>query len=94
MGRARRAVPAEAGGGLVPDLSETQLLEALRAAQAEPDHTPGMRLEDIGIKTGLGDDKVRQLLRAGMEAGTIRCVKVPYRFIDGRIGSVPGYVAA
>ena len=64
------------------------LLETLRQPTATPD---GVRVGELAGRLGLGETRVRELLRPLVDAGTVEHCRVPLRRIDGVWTKVAAY---
>ncbi len=69
------------------------LLRVLQEAQRAPDDAPvdAIRTETLCAALGRSRPWVHRRLRALMDNGLVEHVRVPYRTIDGRLGSVSAY---
>ena len=76
-------------------ISENEILEALQAAlAADPvaaDATDALGVDEWSARLRVGVLNTRQMIRAGLEAGFIECVRRQRKGIDGRKRSVPAY---
>ena len=73
------------------DVTESELLEALRAAVATPDRGDGLTTPELAQALGWSEDRVRRALRRLRAQGAIQPVRVPRETLTGVIQLVPGY---
>lgn len=73
------------------EMTETQVLEALREALQADDAADGFTTRELAELTGWGQGKVRNALRKMRREGTIVPVRVPRETLAGIVQPVPGY---
>lgn len=73
------------------DVTESELLEALRAAVATPDRGDGMTTPELAQALGWSEQRVRDALRRLRAQGAIQPVRVPRETLAGVVQLVPGY---
>lgn len=72
-------------------VTTSDILEAIRQAQAKGPRQDGFTVRELGEALGLGPEPTRKRLRVLWEAGQIESVRVIRPYMDGRISEVPGY---
>jgi len=73
------------------DVTENELLEALRTAVSAPDQGDGMTTPELARALGWSENRVRRALRRLRAQGAIQPVRVPRETLAGVIQLVPGY---
>ena len=73
------------------DVTENELLEALRAAVATPDRGDGLTTPELARALGWSEHRVRAALRRLRAQGAIQPVRVPRETLSGVTQLVPGY---
>ena len=73
------------------DMTESELLEALRAAVATPDRGDGLTTPELAQALGWSEQRVRDALRRLRAQGAIQPVRVPRETLAGVVQLVPGY---
>lgn len=75
-------------------MTEDDLLKALRAAVVKTPGGEGLRVEEIAEASGIGEKRVRVMLRRALEAGTVVRTKRNIPRIDGVVTTVTTYKLA
>lgn len=72
-------------------MTENALLEALRKAKRPKSGGEGMQVTEIRRATGMSVEKVRDLIRAGLQNGSIRRAERSIERLDGIFTTVTTY---
>lgn len=74
-------------------ISESELIEALRAATGNGESGPAdaFTRNEIKAATGWGDDRISAHLHLLKDQGMLQVVRVRRRRLDGQVNPVPGY---
>ena len=73
------------------DVTESELLEALRAAVATPDRGDGLTTPELAQALGWSEDRVRRALRRLRAQGIVEPTRVRRETLSGVMQPVPGY---